>query len=229
MVAPLVPPTLTNGSAPNPDAAKNPDVASANAMADIVKLTTSLATGALAFSIGLTTSGSTVYTSGLQTGLICSWVLLSAAVAAGLWTLFYMPSLARGGSFSLNDLAVRLPAMVAQGAFGLGIGALAVVLIRSLSIGPTLPQQRLRTPIQAVTAAVTAIAPRYRVSKVGAVELIKGTDVNKRLDDAWHVQLEAHLATAPRASTLDKSILDVYLDPQSGAWYIPENEPKRSI
>lgn len=194
---------------------EQPDVAAITAMTDVIKFTTSLATGALVFGVGLTTAGTTVYTAAIESVLILSWSLFAISIGCGLWTLYYTPALVHG-HLTIYSNEFRVPGIASFFSFVLGAVAVATVLIASIRDGPVLTSNLINSPTKAVTAAIASMSKHDHILAVSAVELVKGLDENRHLDDAWHVQMSI------QKDKESPKLIDIFLDPRSATSFIPQ-------
>ncbi|MBV9748255.1 MAG: hypothetical protein JO157_05530, partial [Acetobacteraceae bacterium] len=162
---------------------------------DIIKLSTSLATGALVFSVGLL-GGAAGYAPWTRRLLAVTWCLLFLSIATGVISQAAIPVLMSEEKYDIEAPTYTWPGRAHQALFLAGLLLLAVALVKILYAEPAEERLRVRTAAEAVQVARATLAPRDRVSKLDTVELIKGTDQSSGGQMTWHVQLEL----APTAS-----------------------------
>ena len=179
---------------------------------EILKLVTSLATGALVFSIGLTTSATTVYADWIKVILVVTWTLLFLAVVAGIYSQSLIPLQMRDDKPNISANELRYSAIASELLFIFGILGIAVTLAVSLFTSATGRHAMVATAVDAVSAARKTIAG-HRVAKVSALELIKGTDASDLADATWHVQFSIDNG---RPSRTAERFVDLYINVVDG-------------
>jgi hypothetical protein len=184
--------------------------ASFGAALDIVKLFTTLSTGALAFSIGLTAQATDNYPLPAKIAVLVAMVIFLGSIGAGIWAQGISPRLLLGGNADPNATGFRLPALLAVLAFALGVVVVSLVLLATVPFGA--PGQRIvvTSPTAALARALTVVDVKT-VAKVAATELLHGTDAVRPDRSAWHVQFELK----PKGGA-DPQTVDVYVDPVRG-------------
>ena len=192
-------------------AGRSPDAAALASAVDLLKLLTSLATGALVFSIGLVNRSGFVDTPLLKAVLVISWASLFVAVLAGVWAQSLVPNQVRHGSPDISAPALRNSTMVQEAFFIFGILGVAIALITSIVSMPAPVEAKIASPIAAVrTAAATlGLGSGAMYDKIDVVELLRGADPTRVEEQAWHVRFELRRGK----STISR---DVYVDPVTG-------------
>lgn|GEM_PF-4454540 len=187
-----------------------------NASLDVVKLFATLSTGALAFSIGLTSQATNNYPGGFRIALIAGWFVFFIAIFAGVLAQMYAPQLINAGNPNPNDWAIRGSALVSMGAFLLGVALLGIVLVRTTPSGAAGEPLAVPSPTKAIATAMTRV-PAASVGKVTAADYVKGVDAVRPDQAAWHVQFEL---TRSAQKTVGLKVLDVYVDAVGGCTYV---------
>jgi len=216
---------------PNPP----PDKDAIAAVVDLLKLETSLATGVLAFSIGLTTSTTVIYSADMKPWLIAGWVILAISIIFGVLGLFYGPALYTNPKLTIYSGEVRVATMANQVGFVFGSAFVGVVLVLSLNAGPSRNEGSVRTPLVAVRYATARVAKLGTIAKISTVELIKGTDASRIESAVWHVQFELKskgaaqktktASSKTKPAPTENRTVDVYVDTMSPMTYAPALGP----
>ena len=191
---------------------------------DVVKILTSLATGALVFSVGLVAPTWGPYPLAIKWLIVLSWVSFGGAVFVGLWALYSAPRLVDAGKADIAADEVSDPGGAQQLAFLLGIVFLAAALIAVMFTSSSTVSYETDNAAAAVHRAVGQLKPGELLQKVAMVELVKGTDPSNGTQTQWHVQLEVK---ARDMKPNDKPrIVDVYLSAaKMNDIYVPEPQP----
>jgi hypothetical protein len=202
-----------------------PDQAALSSVNDILKLLTTLATGALVFSVGLLAPASTTYPDWVKWVLAITWFLFFVAAASGVYAQSLVPLQIRTQHENINECELRGAAIVLEVCFFLGVLGLALTLIVTLFSTPTRQGLSIETPLAALQCARASIGRGQRVLTVDTVELIKGLDTNRIDQSSWHVRMQ----TKPKAPSKQaiKQTIDIYLNPLTANIYIPSSHLNR--
>jgi hypothetical protein len=203
--------TATQGTPATP---ASPDAAALTSAVDLIKVLTSLATGALVFSIGLNSPTGFAYLPRIKDVLIASWILLFLAVASGVYAQGLAPNQIRNNRPNINSGELRAAVMAQEAFFVLGILGIATALVSALLGAPTKLQAAIETPMAAVRSATDDLSPHDQLDKVAIVELIKGLDASRPDEQTWHVQFAV-------SDGSNSATRDVYLDAVTGQVYSP--------
>jgi hypothetical protein len=160
-----------------------------DAALDWTKVSTSLATGALVFGIGLSTSTAT----GLpwvRYVLATGWVLFFIAVVAGIFAQASLPILMRTGIYDLEAAPFTWPARIHQVTFLIAILLLSIVLIRVLFEQPASDTFIAPTAVEALSLAEKKLPRGSAVRGVSIINLIKATDSNNAGLGVWQIQFK---------------------------------------
>ena len=190
------------------------DSAALTSAVDLIKVLTSLATGALVFSIGLNSPTGFTYQPQIKNVLITAWILLFLAVACGVYAQGLVPNQVRNNRPNINSGELRTAVMAQEIFFVFGILGIAAALVSALLGAPTKTAVAIETATAAVENARDELAPQDQVSKVDTVELIKGLDVSRPDQQTWHVQFDVKNGTT-------NVTRDIYLDAVTGKGYLP--------
>jgi len=119
-----------------------------NVMADLLKITTAFATGALVFSAGILEDKVKIPPNAIIP-LVGSWILLGLAAASGVLAYSRIPVLLAEEKYDIEDPYLCWPGRLHQILFGLGIILLgsALVLIAVKRLPPAPGGQELRAPV----------------------------------------------------------------------------------
>lgn len=178
-----------------------------DAALDWTKVTTGLATGALVFGIGLSTSTATSLP-WVRYVLAAAWVLFFIAVVAGIFAQASLPILMRSGKYDLEARPFTWPARVHQITFLFAILCLSLVLIRILFEQPASDSITAPTAVEALTLAEKTLPPGSVVRGVNLIQLIKPTDSTSQNLSVWQVQLKV---LCPTINTRRQEVIADYL------------------
>ena len=194
-----------------------------NSVAELLKLITSLATGALVFSIGFEGVASVTFPIWLKVMLVFSWVFLLTSVVAGVWSQSLIPLQLDSDTPDIDSKDLRYPAIVMEIFFTLGIAFFSVTLAISVFVPSHFMTIKVKTAADALHYAT--LVKCENVSKVAAVELIKGEDVTDPSQAVWHVQLELKPTSI---KTKLKSYKDIFVKAEDAEISSPQVPCKRS-
>lgn len=201
----------------SPEPLTQPNKDAIAAIVDVTKLETSLATGVLAFSIGLVTSSTALYSAAFEPLLILAWGILGVAILAGVWALYYAATLYSDPTFTIDAAEVRVTTAINQLGFVVGSLMIATVLVVAMIAGPSREEARIRSADDALRIAEASQGVAgHRISKVNTIELIKGSDPARLSTAVWHVQIVVDAPTDTYRSAMPRTV-DVYINPVNGA------------
>lgn len=111
--------------------------------AELMRYTLALSTGALVFSTGLAREVATMRAA-VKWLLVAVWLLLSLSTVAGILALARMPVMMSERNFDLMDPVLMVCVQVHQVGFLLGIVALGVSLVLTMTLQPPAEPPRRR-------------------------------------------------------------------------------------
>jgi hypothetical protein len=194
-----------------------------SASLDVVKLFTTLSTGALGFSIGLTAQTTNNYPGVFRIVIIVGWFIFFFAVVAGLWAQMSAVSLLKAGTEDPNDKTYRGFGAASVGAFLVGVALLGTVLLFTTPLGAPGERLAVASPPQAIARALLIVGSGP-VSKIATTEYVKGVDPVRPEQASWHIAIEIESAQTAKAPK-KPSTLDVYVDPVNGCTYVVQRTP----
>jgi hypothetical protein len=164
------------------------------ALGRFTDVTVGLATGALAFGVGLIgTAGNVSWTA--RALLECSGACFVSSI--GLCVFLARANIVSKiyyRDYSLHARAYNIPMAAHQVSFFLGIMFLAASLWAAMNDGEQPESAQTVDSAQAAVECALARFPRRYLAQVRVVETVKGTDQNRPGLTTWHVQLVARPA-----------------------------------
>lgn len=181
---------------------------------EFVGIAAGLATGALAFSVGLIAAPISVpyWARWFLAGAI---VLVAVSIVATLLIRGGIIYRIATGAGKLDDL--RIPLMLAFGLLGLGCIFVLIALVATMLNVPAQESYAVRSAYNALSLAGAAATkkPCRLYDRVPTVELIRGFDSNGPKDATWHVHFDLRKPSQGVAIACP-SAYDVYIDARTG-------------
>jgi len=179
---------------------------------EYLAVSTGLATGAVAFAIGLL-AAPIVLPMNLRWALVGAIILLAGAIVCILLAKGAIVWRVAANSGSIDDIQVLAIVMIAL--LALGCIVVAVVLVLTMLLVPDVEAYRTRSAQDAIRVAMVQIAkkPCHRIDRLPTVELIKGLDSATARDATWHVHADLRQPLKHiRGATACPAAYDVFVD-----------------
>lgn len=189
--------------------AKSPQTEGLSAAIDFIKVSTSLAAGALVFGVGYF-SNIAPFSWHARIALAVAIVLFLLSAALGLAASSRIPVLIAMNQPNVQDGLLGLLGIGHQLAFVLGLCFVAVVLQFLSASQPPAEDFAIANAREAVERARLTM-PRSRVAKVDVIELVHGVDAGDEKLAVWHVRF---LLDTPKKD--GAKYVDVFLAASSG-------------
>lgn len=161
------------------------DPATSSAGAFVNALTT-IATGALVFSIGLVPSASD-YTWLSRAFILATWALLALSILCGLAAQATIPMHTVHKVSVFNSPIFEIPVRAQQITFFLSVACLGTVLVNQLVTQPVASDAKVSSASEALLQVRKCFGPRS-FKEVLAVEAVRGIDAAKLRDVSWHMR-----------------------------------------
>ncbi len=180
-------------------------------LGDYTKWLTGLATGGLAFSIGLQQNFAS-YHADTRDFVVASWVLYAVSVLSGVFLQSAFPTLYEDRSYSIRNGWLYAVYYLSFGTLVLGSFTIFLAL-SSLAHTLAAPEKlTVKTASQAVASARNRLNGLTAAS-IDSIELLKGADASDVGEEVWHVRF----MLGKSAKDAPDSKLDVLVDAATGA------------
>lgn len=171
------------------------------AVGELLNLLTTLATGALVFSVGFEGVAASTFPAWLKGILVLAWIALLAAVILGVGAQSFIIVQTQENKPNIDAPDLRGWTQWMELAFLLGLFCLGLTLSLEIFFPNNLESPRIRTASGAISALKGHVCGE--ISKITTVELIKGEDPNAPLQDVWHVAVAEKMVKGKTATSED--------------------------